>query len=107
MMADLPRIKKTLAILLPKILPMAISLVPLALETIMMNSSGADVPKAITVKPMARSEKTDQFVPNWKDIPTLDTTHIPNITANILTHNGKGWKNKMELYSEGEVYSGK
>ena len=55
-MDEMPRIKKTLEILLPSTLPMAISVLPLALATILTNSSGVEVPKATTVRPMTRSE---------------------------------------------------
>ena len=55
-MDDIPRIRKTLAILLPRIFPMAKSVLPLALAIIFTNSSGADVPKATMVKPMTRSD---------------------------------------------------
>ena len=55
-MDEMPRIKKTLEILLPSTLPMAISVLPLALATMLTNSSGVEVPKATTVSPMTRSE---------------------------------------------------
>ena len=50
--ADMPTISNTLNILLPTTLPMAMPLLSCNAETKEMKNSGADVPKATTVRPM-------------------------------------------------------
>ena len=61
MIDEIPRISKMLAMLLPKMLPMAISELPLKLERTLMINSGAEVPKEITVSPITRSETFSLF----------------------------------------------
>ena len=56
MIAEIPSIRKILAILLPRILPTAISVDPWKLAYKLTASSGADVPKATKVKPTIRSD---------------------------------------------------
>src|SRR4030042_5164007 len=51
-MADMPRIKEILNILLPITFPTAIMLFPFTEETRLTTNSGVDVPKATTVRPM-------------------------------------------------------
>jgi len=53
---DTPRISKVLKMLLPTMLPIAMAVFPLMLAIILTKNSGADVPKATTVNPIARSE---------------------------------------------------
>ena len=53
---EIPRIKKTLAILLPKTLPTAMPVFPLMLAIMFTNNSGEEVPKATTVNPITRSD---------------------------------------------------
>ena len=55
-MAAMPRIRKILAILLPRTLPIARSVVPRPEAMILTTSSGMEVPKATTVRPMVKSE---------------------------------------------------
>jgi hypothetical protein len=59
--AKIPRIKKVLAILLPKIFPMAISALPLQLAKILIINSGTEVPKATMVSPI-----TSEDTPNLR-----------------------------------------
>lgn len=54
-MEETPRIIRILKILLPTALPMAISVFPLIDAKIFTASSGLEVPKATTVKPITRS----------------------------------------------------
>ena len=58
MIDEIPRISRMLAMLLPKMLPIAIS--ELQERTLMINS-GAEVPKEITVSPITRSETFSLF----------------------------------------------
>ena len=51
-----PRTRKILAVVLPKILPKAIPVLFLTLAIILTKSSGEDVPRATTVRPMTRSD---------------------------------------------------
>ena len=48
--------RRTLAMLLPKMFPMAISVFPLALAKIFTINSGAEVPKATIVRPITMAE---------------------------------------------------
>ena len=54
--AERPKIKRTLKILLPTTLPSAISACPAKAPPILTASSGALVPNATTVKPTIRGE---------------------------------------------------
>ena len=55
-MADTPKIKSTLKILLPTTLPTAISACPCSAEDTLTDISGALVPNATTVSPMTSGE---------------------------------------------------
>ncbi len=54
MAADNPKMKRILKILLPIMFPMAMSAVPLKAEKTLTVSSGIEVPKATTVKPITK-----------------------------------------------------
>ena len=56
MTAETPRISKMFAILLPKILPMAMSVFPWMLAIMLTINSGADVPNATMVSPITKDE---------------------------------------------------
>ena len=56
MRAEIPRINRMLTILLPKIFPIAISVLPFADAKILTMNSGADVPKETMVKPITIGE---------------------------------------------------
>lgn len=60
-MAVHPTIKSVLNILLPTMLPMAISALPFSAEEILTLSSGVEVPKPTIVRPMT-SEETFSFL---------------------------------------------
>ena len=55
-MAEIPKIRNMLEMLLPIILPIPISAFPFRLATILTKSSGADVPKETIVSPITKSE---------------------------------------------------
>ena len=56
MRADIPSINRMLAMLLPKIFPIAISVLPFADAKILTMNSGADVPKETIVNPITMGE---------------------------------------------------
>src|SRR3989344_1082861 len=68
-MAESPRISRILAMLLPKILPMAISVLPWMLAKILTINSGADVPNATMVSPITKAE-----MPNFLAIDEAPST---------------------------------
>ncbi len=72
--------------LLPKIFVMAISELPVTLAVILTDNSGNDVPKAITVKPMARSEICSLFA---KEEPPSTRKSAPLITRRKPIINSK------------------
>ena len=61
MAAEIPSMCRMLAILLPITLPMAISELPLTLETRLTSSSGVEVPKDTMVNPITRSDNPNFF----------------------------------------------
>ncbi len=76
----LPTTNKILKILLPTILPIAISALSFLAATTDVTSSGSEVPKATTVKPINRLDKpiiVDKFV------ALLTTRWLPIITKKI------------------------
>ena len=83
MAADMPSISKILAILLPKTLPMAISELPLALETMFTISSGMDVPNETMVNPITKSDNPN-LLPNEVEPFTRKSAPLINITKPII-----------------------
>ena len=68
-MAVTPMITNTLNILLPTTLPMASSGLPCNADTMLITSSGADVPNATTVRPTIRSETPQRLA--MADAPSV------------------------------------
>jgi len=83
-----------LKILLPIILPNAASLYPFTEDIMFTNNSGVEVPKATTVRPMARFEilnffATDEDPLTKKSAPFI---RIINPSANKMNENNMEFK---------------
>ena len=85
--AAIPSTKNMLEILLPKILPIAISDDPDAAENKLITNSGAEVPKATTVRPITIGEIPNRFAneaaPFTKISPPMSKIARPMISKNI------------------------
>ncbi len=86
--ADTPRINKIFVILLPTILPKARSAVPLKAPKRFTTSSGAEVPKATTVRPTTKGEipnltETEEAPLTSKSAPKIKTAK-PTISKKII-----------------------
>ena len=87
--AEIHKIKKIFAILLPKTLPIAISELPLKLARILITSSGAEVPKETIVRPMTKSEilnflAIDEAPSTSRSAPLIRITN-PTTKSKIVT----------------------
>ena len=84
----MPRIRSIFAILLPKIFPIAISVLPFILAKIFTKSSGIEVPKATIVKPMTMFEIFNLLAieaePSTNRLAPLTKTKKPTINKNPL-----------------------
>ena len=84
-MALIPNTSEILAILDPITFPIAISLVPFNAALTLTRSSGADVPKATTVKPINPALKPSlaaiEDAPSTKNLPPR--SNIPRPDNNI------------------------
>src|SRR3989338_2306231 len=85
-MADIPKMSRIFAILLPKIFPMAMSVFPFILAKMLTMSSGVEVPNATMVSPMTRDDMPNFFA--MEDAPSTSQS-AP------LIRSGKPMMNKI------------
>ena len=83
--AVMPIMARTLKMLLPTTLPIASSALPLMADTMLMTSSGADVPKATTVNPMTSSDTPHRFA--MLEAPSVNMLAPTNMNANPAIRN--------------------
>jgi len=82
----IPNTRRILNILLPTMFPMAMSDCFLKEATTEVTSSGAEVPKATTVRPITASLTQNQRAILFAD-PTRSSAHIPRPISHPITYN--------------------
>lgn len=81
--ADVPRIKRVLVILDPIMFPRAIPVLPRKLAKALTINSGADVPKATTVKPITKVEILNFLATEEDPSTTISAPLIKKINPKI------------------------
>src|SRR3989344_1881722 len=111
----MPRISRILAMLLPRILPMAIWLLPWKLANRLTNNSGVEVPNATMVRPMAKSEilnllamedapSTSQSAPLIRAIKPIMRSKYVSILLIILHYLSFFYEKDRSLKKNGHNY---